>query len=302
MIPIWLISATIGSLIIAHVLTWKKEARKHLGKQLRNILLNHYKSIVIIDKNKSSILQLEDEEIFFFLIKRVVFPVMLVAVVIVTGFDIYLYRKYHSSYNDKTFLYLFPMPYVAPSMFVVNFVMSVATTKTIKLGSKDNCQKFLIFVSLVLLFGSIYLFYHGFWIAIALLVYPERILIGGIFVVPLMFLTIPIWNTIIKIPENWFDVSNRSSPCCMACVWLAILVYEIVFWVLLIVILFYTSRFLIDYDAINLQNKMFQLVLYYTVTSGSGILAWLNTELVIHPQNNKKNQGGHQRRKMNILK
>ena len=63
---------------------------------------------------------------------------------------------------------------------------------------KHHCQKFLIFVSLILLFGSIYLFYHGFWIAIALLVYPERILIGGIFVVPLMFVTIPIWNTMTK--------------------------------------------------------------------------------------------------------
>ena len=76
--------------------------------------------------------------------------------------------------------------------------------------------------------------------------------------------------------------------------WLAILVYELVFWGLLIVILFYTSRVLIGYDDINLQNKLFQLVLYYTVASGSGILAWLNTELVIHPQNNKENQGGHQ--------
>ena len=141
-----------------------------------------------------------------------------------------------------------------------------------------------------------------------------------------MFVTIPIWNTIIKIAENCFDVCNESSscciycctykcnccihcrlcrffshiscckniyevsknkckwkPCCDGCVWLAILVYEIVFWGLLIVILLYTSRVLIGYDDINLQNKLFQLVLYYTVASGSGILAWLNTELVIHP-------------------
>ena len=296
MITIWLISATIGCLIIAHVLTWMKKTREHLGKQLKKILSNHYKSIVIIDKRKSSILKFKDEKIFFFLIERVVFPVMLVAVVIVTGFDIYLYRKYHSSCNDKTFLYLFPIPYVAPSIFAVNFVMSVATATIIERESKDNCEdklkhhcQKLLFVSLVLLFGSIYLFYHGFWIAIALLVYPERILIGGIFVVPLMFVTIPIWNTMIKIAENWFDVCEVSKnkckwkPCCDGCVWLAILVYEIVFWGLLIVILFYTSRVLIGYDDINLQNKLFQLVLYYTVASGSGILAWLNTELVIHP-------------------
>ena len=332
MITIWLISATIGCLIIAHVLTWMKKTREHLGKQLKKILSNHYKSIVIIDKRKSSILKFKDEKIFFFLIERVVFPVMLVAVLIVTGFDIYLYRKYHSSYYDKTFLYLFPIPYVAPSMFAVNFVMSVVTATKIFYCDEPNehsakLKKFLTFVSLILPFGSIYLFYHGFWTAIALLVYPERILIGGIFVVPLMFVTIPIWNTIIKIAENWFGVCNESSSCCICCctykcnccihchlcrffsrisccknicevsknkckwkprcdgcVWLAILVYEIVFWGLLIVILFYTSRVLIDYDDINLQNKMFHLVLYYTVASGSGILAWLNTELVIHPQ------------------
>ena len=156
--------------------------------------------------------------------------------------------------------------------------------------SKNNCQKLLIFVSLVLLFGAIYLFYHGFWITIALLVYPERILIGGIFVVPLMCATILIWNTMIKVAENWFVVCNESSSCiccclfrffyrisccknictvrknkckwqtcCEGCMWLALLAYEIVFWGLFIVIIFYISRVLIGYGPINLKNKMFQL-------------------------------------------
>ena len=69
----------------------------------------------------------------------------------------------------------------------------------------NNCQKFIRFLTLVLLFGMVYLFYHGFWIIIALLAYLGRILLGGIFVVPLILVVIPMWNTIIKIAENCFD-------------------------------------------------------------------------------------------------
>ena len=111
---------------------------KTFRETAKKILSNHYKSIMIIDKRKSSILKFKDEKIFFFLIERVVFPVMMVAVLIVTCFDIYLYWKYHSSYNDKTFLYFFPIPYVAPSMFAVNFVMSVVTATKIFYWDEPN--------------------------------------------------------------------------------------------------------------------------------------------------------------------
>ena len=111
----------------------KKEARKHLGKLLKRFVLSYS-----IDKTDSS---LSHEKILFFFIVRMFFPVMLVGVCMVTYFDISFYRKYHStdSYNDKKFLYLFPIPCVAPSFFVVNFVMSVVTA--IKIFYWDKVKK-----------------------------------------------------------------------------------------------------------------------------------------------------------------
>ena len=288
------------------------------------------------------------------------FPVMLVAAVIITSFDIYLYWKYNTSHNDKRFLYLFPIPYVAPGIFGFNFVMSVATAMKIfywdKLNANDNCkdqlkhrcQKFLIFGALVLLFGIVYLFYHGVWLVTALLAYPVRIFIGSIFIIPLLFVPIPIWNTLIRFAENLFDACNESLccfscctyickscvrycfsvknfrircysdliypyiSCCKnfcdhcknkckwqpfskACLWFVILIYELLFWGLFIVILFYASGFLLVYGPTNLENKTNQLVLslILTIVAVSGILAWLNTDLVIHPQNSEENQNEH---------
>ena len=352
-ISTWLIFATLGCLIAVHVLMCMKGAREHLGKLLKRFVSNYYKSIMIIDKKKSSLSQFEDEKIFFFFIERIAFPVMLVAVVIITCFDIYLYGKYHTLYYDKRSFYLFPIPCVAPSIFVVNLVISVATAtkmfwwdklkaklieccdklkrywdklmkreKTtsplernegqkqlsynieetiaeneqessynLKDKLKQHCQKFIRFATLVLLFGIVYLFYHSFWIIIALLVYPEKFLVGGIFIVPLlMLIVIPIWNTIIKIAQNWFDTCNESS-CCKGCVWLAVLVYEIVFWGLFIVMLHYASTFFISYDSRNLEIKTYQLVFFYiTIAAVSGILTWFNTELVIYSHDNRENQ------------
>ena len=363
-ITVWLIMSTLGCLIIVHVLVCSEEAQEHLGKLLKSFLFKYCKSIIIINKEDSSILQLKDEKIFFFFIERMAFPVMLVTAVIITRFDFYLYRKYHILYNDERFLYLFPVPCVACGIFGANLVMSVATAIKIfywdiaeneqesidncKDKLKHGCQKFLRFTALVLLFGIVYLFYHGFWLITALLAYPVRILISGIFIVPLMFVTIPIWNTIIKIAENWFDACNESSCCincytllrncciqcclgiigfydccclnviypcicccknicehcknkfkwqpfCKGCLWFVILVYELVFWGLFLEILFYTSRFLLAYGPTNLENKTFQLVISYvlTILTISGILTWLNTELVIHTQNNKENHVEH---------
>ena len=422
-IAIWLIIATFGCLIIFHILMCTKEAREQLGKRLKSFISKYYESVIIFDIKKSSILQFKDEKIFFFFIKRVAFPMMLVAVVIITSFDIYLYWKYRNLHiyynvNDNRFLYFFPIPCVAPTIFGVNFVMSVATTLWIfywdKLKAKltkildelnkwnaklkkcwdklmkyeeaipplerdegkkqkkynieeniaeneqesnnnrkdklkQHCEKFLIFATLVLLFGVVYLFYHGFWMIIALLIYPVQVLVCGIFIVPLMFFTIPIWNTIIKIAENWFDACNESSCCiscctyicsccihcclviidfciccclviiypciccyknickycknkrkwqpfCKGCVWLAILVYELLLWGLFIAILFYISRFLFGSNISEI--KMYQLVFSCIgIAIFSGILACLNTELVIQPQNNKENQDEHQQEK-----
>ena len=416
-----------------------EEAREHLGKHLKRFAFKYS-----IDQKDYS---LSHEKVLFFFIERIFFPVMLVGVGLVTGVDIYFYRKYHntSSYNDKKFLYLFPIPCVAPSFFVVNLVMSVATTirlfywdkvknfcielkaswkdrgccdnlknscevlrkhcnellKTKEEGQpqppqeengegirssyntyessssgkneeckqeSNKCQKFLTFATLVLLFGIVYLFYHGLWIIIALLVYPGRILLGGIFIVPLILVVIPIWNTIIKIATNWYDASNcckrcRTCNCCLCIIylciycclcitypctrhcckhhknynpvqkntenqqdqedtenqqdqedteskwkwkpfckgilWLVILAYEIVFWGLFITILILTSKFLLG--SIKIQEQTIQLALsYIAIIAISGILAWLNMDLVIdHQQDKDENQGGQQQNNEN---
>ena len=330
----------------------KKEAREHLGKLLKRFVLSYS-----IDKMDSS---LSHEKILFFFIVRMFFPVMLVGVCLVTSFDIYFYLKYHytSSYNDKKFLYLFPIPCVAPSFLVVNFIMSVATTiklfcwdkekkcwkstneNTLLLNGheelqdvnnipennnrenmneesnredklKHHCRNILIFLTLVLLFGIVYLFYHGFWMIVALLAFPGRVLIGGIFIVPLILVTIPTWNTIIKITESFCkccckccckrcckcccngETTSQSSDnfsywnyCCEVCKWLSILIYELGFWGLFLLILLYISRFLLG--SIDLENKTFQLAFsYITIAAFSGILVWLNTDLVTYPKDIK---------------
>ena len=266
-----------------------KEAREFLGRFLKRFLLK-YKSTIAI--NDSSLFQSKDVKTYFY---YGFFPVIIIVVCLITGFDIYFYWKYHytSSYSDKKFLYLFPIPCVAPSFFVVNAVMSVGTT--IRLKVKQCCEFFLTLFTLVSLFGIVYLFYHGFWIIIALLVYPGRILIGGIFIVPLILAIIPTWITAIKMAKNFFDAYNESSSKCESfykgCAWLALFFYELVFWGLFIFVLYFTSRFLLG--SIDTKNETVKVVLSYLIISiASIILVWLNTDLVINKQ---ENPGGQQR-------
>ena len=304
-----------------------KEAREHLGRFLKRFILK-YKSTIVI--NESSLSQSEDGKIYFY---YGFFPVIIIVVCLVTGFDIYFYWKYHntSSYNDKKFLYLFPIPCVAPSLFVVNLIMSMPKAirlfcwdikacnmlrtpeyytrleqdtperqreKECKKRAKQFCEHVLTTLTLFSLFGIVYLFYHGFWIIIALLVYPGRILIGSMFIIPLILAIIPTWITAIKMAENFFDAYNESSSKCESfykgCAWLALFFYELVFWVLFIVILFYISRFLLA--SIDTKNEMVKLVLSYIIIAvASLILVWLNTDLVINSKDKKENPGGQQR-------
>ena len=112
-----------------------KEARERLGKHLEKLLKRFSLNYSIDEEDSSS----SHEKVLFFYIVRMFFPVMLVSIGLVTGFDVYFYWKYHStdSYNDQKILYLFPIPCVAPSMFLVNFVMSVVTA--FKLFHCDKC-------------------------------------------------------------------------------------------------------------------------------------------------------------------
>ena len=294
---------TLSILVFVHVLVCSEKARESIGKVIeRNIWNSKYIKSIIGEMESSS----NYEKHFYFIVERVVFPVILVSVFVVTGFDIYLYKKYcdksKTASADNEFLYLFPIPCVVPSVFVVNFLMSVGTaikisywekvkkcydklmsgwndrgcyhnlksiwnelnehcpklcknkdraeneTEPLKKTSGDKnynsisksdnnmkndeckqeskkilnendecskrCQNILRFLTLVLLFGIVYLFYHGFWLIIALLVYPGRILLGGIFIVPGILLIIPIWNTLIKGVTNCYGTSNCCNSCC----------------------------------------------------------------------------------------
>ena len=130
--------ATFGCLIIVHILMCIKEAREHLGRFLKRYV-SKYKSTIAI--NESSLSQSEDGKIYFY---YGVFPVIMIAVGLVTIFDIYFYWKYHytSSYSDKKFLYLFPIPIIAPIFFVINLVMSGGTT--IRLFCWDEIKKLVV--------------------------------------------------------------------------------------------------------------------------------------------------------------
>ena len=113
--------------------------------------------------------------------------------------------------------------------------------------------------------------------------------------------------------ENFFDACNESlicSNCCadclevkrkcriccmskscrIGCAWLALLFYELVFWGLFTVILFYISRFLLG--SIDTKNETVKLVVSYIIIGvASLILVWLNTDLIIYSKDNQENPG-----------
>ena len=146
-----------------------------------------------------------------------------------------------------------------------------------------------------------------------------------------MLVIIPMWNTVIKIAENWFDTCNEGNNCCtwnckcmddsnescynrmkdfynknkrkldsffMDCVWLAVLFYELAFWGLFIVILFNISRFLLGSIKVQDLDHPIKLAFSYIVIAAvSGILAWLNTDLVTIGQQNNDGKKEHQQDK-----
>ena len=156
----------------------------------------------------------------------------------------------------------------------------------------------LITLTLLLLFGIVYPVYHGFWIVIALLAYPGRVLISGVFVVPFLLATIPTWNLLIKISENWCccNCCKRNKNCCCCCckdkesynccIWFLLFVANIIFWGFFISTLIYISIFLLS-SSVNLEtNKFESLVFVVVVNAVSGLLMWLNTDLTKHKKDN----------------
>ena len=79
--------------------------------------------------------------------------------------------------------------------------------------------------------------------------------------------------------------------------WFVVLFYELAFWGLFIVILFYISRFLLGSIKVQDLNHTIKLAFsYIVIVAVSGILAWINTDFVtIGQQNNGEKE--HQQNK-----
>ena len=372
LIAVWLLFITFGCICVAHGLMWFKETREHLGKLVKKNLpktnssetstsskvtepnsekstsskatetnsetSTSCKATETNSEKSTSCKVTEDEQRFFFFNQRVFFPMMLLAVIGATIGDIYLYANYrHNFSNKKDPLYLFPMPVIAPVFMVVNLIMTTITF--IILRHQDRLKSISDYIlttgTLLLLFGITYLFYHGFWMIIALLAYPGRILIGGVFIVPAFVVTIPIWIMILKISNYWYNALSEAlelvfkkeckcnyckegcksnnckeeckcnnckegckcnnnkmkvlKPLCSGCGWLALLIVDIVFWVLFLAILYYISRFLLT--TITLQDEKLKSALsYIAITAVSGVLLWINTDLVVYQKDNNSNE------------
>ena len=168
---------------------WFKETRINLGKFLKRFI---QKYMPTNNGEYDSISESENNELtLFFFIRRMLFPMMATAITVVTIADICFFSiaaKYHkTTSNIGNFVILFPLPFLAFLFFFGNIFFTVLTMLVLRAqGSFRSCSSecFLITSTLLLLFGIVYPVYHGFWIIIALLAYPGRILIGGIFVGP----------------------------------------------------------------------------------------------------------------------
>ena len=354
----WLLITTFGCICVAHVLMWFKGTREQLGKlperfKEKNASTTDDKQSLESQSEPKSEKKLslsKPENTLFLLIETVFFPTMTFATIGITVIDIILYCRYRrSSLNfDQNFLYLFPLPVIVPAFFLFNLGMSVLTliilikirkdgmkksddkSKDQEKNSKDQndslkqfCEYGLIFATLVSLFGIVYLVYHGFWIIIALLAYPRRILIGGSFVVPAILVTIPIWIMITNISDSWYVAYKESNykdkntlkkhrqqsfttsqkqkeqktrnnkdkstlmSICIGCGWLAFLIFDIIFWTFFLLILYHVSKFLLN--SVIIEGQTFELITsFVTINAVSGALLWINTYLVTYKMDSQE--------------
>ena len=257
-------------MVAAHFLLLNEKGRKTLGKFIRKYFSKYAPLNIKLDK-------VDDEQILFFFLKRMFIPVATLAILLASGYDIFLYLKFR--HTSSRFLYLFPIPFVSPALFLVNIFITIVTS--IALCCKQKCpdKYILIYTCLVPFFGTTYVCYHGFWILVAIMIYPGRILIGAVFVIPLLLVPIPPWNMLIEI--NSLRQSAPKLKCLKGCgLWCLFLITDVSFWALFIAILYYISKFLLD-SSVPTNKALFKSILtYIAVNTFSGILLWLNTGLV----------------------
>lgn len=271
LIAIWLPFTSVICMVAAHIVLLNESGRKTLGKFIGKYFSKYAPLRIQLDKT-------DDEQILFFFLKRMFIPVATSTVLLASSYDIWLYLKFR--HTSSRFLYLFPIPFVTPGLFLVNIFITIVTS--IALCCKQNCpdKYILIYTCLVPLFGTTYICYHGFWILIAIMIYPGRILIGAVFVIPLLLVPIPPWNMLIEMYSL-----RQSTPTKLKCLkgcglWCLFLITDVSFWAMFIAILYYISKFLLD-SSVPTNEALFKSILtYIAVNTFSGILLWLNTGLV----------------------
>ena len=186
---------------------------------------------------------------------------------------------------------------MAVVFFIVNAFLTVITSIVLAcnkiLACDCNSSKcFQIRSTLLLLFGIVYLVYHGFWLIIALMAYPGRILIGSMFIVPAISVIVPTWTILIKVIKcccSCEDDDDEIIPIWKGFGWICILILDVTIWGLFIGILYYISKFLLS--SVDLETKTFQSIFSFVTVSGISImLIWLNTDLISNQRNDQGNQ------------
>ena len=303
----WLITTSFLCITAIHCLMWFPKSRKYLDEYLKRYIQKYLPNPSKIDKKRKRYSAISDddrkgyseipdddidESTLFFFIERILFPVMVTAAAGLTAADIYFFTTYNSvsKYTSDSSFFLFPWPFID---FVI-LLNTVATTCTVWILYHQNslkcrsCRCFLTTLTLFSLFGIMSLFFHVFWMTIALLAYPGRILMGGIFVIPFLLVTIPTWNIVIKIFENCCWPCKREKVK-VGCIMFLLLIADVSFWGLFIGTLIHISRFLLSSSIILENNTLQSLVSFIVVSAVSWILTWLSTDLVYY-QKNQKNQ------------
>ena len=256
-------------MVAGHIVLLNEKGRKTLGK----FIGKYFSKYTPLQSDKK-----DDEQILFFFLKRVFIPVGTLAVLIASAYDIWLYVKFR--HTSSRFSYLFPIPYVSPVFFLVNICLTITTSIVLCCQQKCPNKYLLIYTCLVPLFGTTYVCYHGFWILVAIMTYPGRILIGAVFILPLLLVPIPPWNMLIEITSLWQSTPTKLKCLCGCGLWSLFLITDVLFWALFIGILYYISKFLLD-SSVPTNEALFKSILTnIAVNTFSGILLWLNTDLV----------------------
>ena len=232
-----------------------------------------------------------DEEILFYYLGRVFIPVATIALLLLFISDCLLFSWYKNT--TKKFLYLFPIPCIAISLFGINAIITIINIRCCLKKQYNEYSKqcnrsaakqnhflkqlyMLVYIFLVPVSVFPYLWFHGIWIFVALIIYPGRIIIGATFILPLLLVPILLWNLCIEI-YTYFKESEIKTAVFL----LFYLFVSLIFWSLFIAILVIVSKLILDSN-VNVPNDedLFKSIFTFIfVNASSGIFLWLNRKL-----------------------